>query len=183
MNLKHRILPILVLALVALPAGALDSNTANVSMNATLAPSLTVALTSGSSVNFTVVNGSTSNGDVPAVLQTSWNVNPSSTTQVKLYGYFDTPTAALSDGAGNDIPSSKVEGRMTSGSVASFTSFGQTNALGPAGGSLLLFSENVTGANKIKTRTDNLELRINLTGTTLPAGTYTGTLRIQAQAL
>lgn len=161
----------------------INSGVGNVSLNAVVAPALTVSVSSGTTVNFTLLNNAVANGDTASTIQTSWNLNPGTTTDVKLFGYFDTPTVALTDGAGNDIPSSKVEGRMSTGSPTSYTAFSQTNPLGPAGGSLLLFSEGITGGNKIKTRTDNLELRINLTGTSLPAGTYTGTLRIQAQAL
>jgi hypothetical protein len=40
---------------------------------------------------------------------------------------------------------------------------------------------NVTGANKTTTRSDNLQLQLNLTGAgVLPPGTYAGTLNIQA---
>jgi hypothetical protein len=181
--LKVLFLWVVAAALVASPAAAVDSGVASVSLNASLPAALTVSVVSGSSVNFTLANNAIATGDVPVQVQTSWNVNPGLTTSVKLFGYFDTPTAALTDGAGNNIPTSKVEGRMTTGDVGSFTPFTQTNSLGTAGGSLKLFEETVTGANKIKTRTDNLELRINLTGTTLPAGTYAGVLRLQAQAL
>jgi hypothetical protein len=172
----------LALLLASVPAAGLDSNVGNVSLNAALAESLSVNVTSGSSLTFNIANNAISNAGT-ATISTSWNLNPGLTSDVKLYGYFDTPAAALTDGGGNDIASSKVEGRMTTGTPTTFTAFSQTNPLGPAGGSLLLFSEAITGANKIKTRSDNLELQINLTGVTLPAGSYVGTLRIQAQAL
>jgi hypothetical protein len=159
------------------------SNVGNITLNATAAQTLTVAVTSGSTVNFTLTQGVAALGDVASSISTSWNLNPGTTGAVTLYGYFNTPAAALTDGV-YDIAATYVQGRMTTGSVASFTSFTQTNAVGPANGSLLLFTENVTGANKIKTRADNLELLIDLTSSaTVPASTYAGTLRIQARAL
>lgn len=155
----------------------------NVTLNATSVTTLSIAVTSGTSMNFTLMQGALANGSVAAAITTGWNVNPGKTGTVALYGYFTTPSAALAGPLVN-IPSSYVEGRMTTGSSVAYTPFTQTNPVGPAGGSLLLFSETITGVNKNKMRTDNLNLRINLTTSpTLPAGDYTGTLRIQARAL
>lgn len=170
-------------ALAATASAQVVSNIGNVSLNATLPQSVTVAVTSGSSVNFALTENTTTNGDVPAVIQTRWNLNPGQVGAVTLYGYFDVPAQALTDGGGNNIPTSWVEGQMATGIPTSYTAFTQTNPVGPAGGSLALFSANITGVNKVATRTDNLDLRINLTGQLLPASTYTGTLRIQARAL
>jgi hypothetical protein len=39
------------------------------------------------------------------------------------------------------------------------------------------------GFNRNSSHSDTLNLNINTTGLALPAGTYTGTLHIQAQAL
>lgn len=159
------------------------SNIGNVNLNAVAAQTLTVAVTSGSTVNFALAQGAAAAGDVASAISTSWNLNPGLTGAVSLFGYFDTPSAALTDGT-YDIASTYVEGRMTTGAVATFTSFTQTNAVGPANGSLLLFTEAITGVNKISTRNDNLDLQINLTASpTVPASTYTGVLRIQARAL
>ena len=87
-------------------------------------------------VNFALTENAATNGSVPTVIQTAWNVNPGLVGAVTLYGYFDVPAQALTDGGGNNIPTSWVEGQMTTG-----------------------------------------------TGQTLPAGTYTGVLRLQARAL
>jgi hypothetical protein len=189
MKVRNAITGCLVAAaiLVAIVPGAAFaqtlSNTANVALNATLAQTISVSVTSGSTVNFTLVNGSPADGDVPAVISTSWNLNPGLTGAVTLYGYFATPAQAMTDGGGNDIPTSLVLGRMATGTPTSYTAFTGTNPVGPAGGSLALFSEAITGANKIKTRSDNLDLRVDLTGQTIPAASYTGTLHIQARAL
>jgi hypothetical protein len=159
------------------------SNVANIVLAANLAQGLSVSLPSGAAVNFALANGGPVGGDVPVVISTSWNLNPGQTGAVSLYAYFSVPAQALTDGGGNSIASSLVQGRVTTGLPTTFTPFTQTNPVGPAGGSLLLFSENITGINKSKTRSDNLDLQIDLTGQAIPAGTYTGTLRIQARAL
>jgi hypothetical protein len=159
------------------------SNISNIALNATAAQTLTVSVTSGSTVNFALAQGAAAAGDVSPAISTTWNLNPGLTGAVSLFGYFNAPSAALTDGT-YDIASTYVEGRMTTGAVATYTAFTQTNAVGPANGSLLLFTEAITGANKISTRSDNLDLQINLTSSpAVPASTYTGTLRIQARAL
>ncbi|MEO8089468.1 MAG: hypothetical protein ABI703_04135 [Gemmatimonadales bacterium] len=53
-------------------------------------------------------------------------------------------------------------------------------AVGVAGGSLQLFSQNVGAGSYFGSRTDQLDLRLDLTGTTTMAGDYTGTLNLQA---
>lgn len=159
------------------------SGTASVNLNATLAQSLSISVTSGSTVNFTLSNGAAANGDVPVVVQTTWNLTPLLVGAVSLYGYFSTPAQALADASSNYITSTQVEGRMTTGTPVTYAPFTQTNPVGPAAGSLALYTELVTVLNAIKTRTDNLDLRINLTGQTIPAGTYTGVLTLQARSI
>jgi len=170
--------------LLAAPARGLTlSGVSNVTLQATKTSSLTVAIGSGTSMNFTLLQGAIANGSTAAQITSSWNVNPGKTGTVRLYAYFDTPSAALA-GATQNIASTYVEGRVTTGVPTTYTPITQTTPVGPAGGSLLLFSETITGGNKNKTRVDNLDLRINLTSSPpLAAGTYTGTLRIVVRAL
>ena len=118
----------------------------------------------------------------PVVITTSWDVNPGQTNTVNLMAYFTTPAQALV-GPATQIPASRVLGQMTTGLPVAFTAITQ-NALGgvgTAGGSLRLFAQNISGPNKKASRTDNLNLQINLTGfPTLAPGLYTGTLNLRA---
>ncbi len=175
-----------VLALFSAPGAAFAqilSPLGNLSLNAAAPSSLTISIPSGGTMNFALVDGTAANGSTAASITTSWSVNPGQTNSVQLFGYFSSPSAALA-GIGYNIASTYVEGRVATGAPTGFTPFTQTNPVGPAGGSLLLFSELITGINKNKTRTDNLEVRINLTTYPgVPAGNYTGLLRIQARAL
>lgn len=188
MYVRNAVVRCLVIALVtaglapAVAHAQVVSGIANVNMSAVMNQSVTIAVTSGSTVNFTLAENGVAAGDVPAVIQTNWNLNPGLIGAVSLYGYFDTPAQALTTG-GDDIASSLVEGRVTTGTPTTFTAFTETNPVGPAGGSLALFSTAITGLNKVGTRTDNLDLQVNLTGTTVPAGTYSGVLRLQARAI
>ena len=159
----------------------LNSNTSNVTLTATLVESLTVAAIP-SAVNFTLVNGTTADGSSAVAITTTWVLSPTRTS-VKLYGNFSSSTAALTDGGGNNIPSADVLGQVSTGSPTSYTAFTQTGPFGAASASLLLFNQSITALNLTGNRTDNLNLRIDLSSLSLPAGVYTGTLHLQAQAL
>jgi hypothetical protein len=118
-------------------------------------------------------------------ITTTW-VLSAGRTAVTLVGYFASATVALTDGAAtpDNIPASEVLGQVTTGAPTSFTAFTQTAPLGTAGAGLTLFTQGLSGANRTANRTDNLNLEINLSSQPqLPAGSYTGTLNIQAQAL
>lgn len=172
---------------VLMPAFAraqISSSSATVTLNASLAEVLTLSATPAN-VSFTLVNGGAATASAPVVISTNW-VLGSGRSAVNVYAWFATPSAALSDGGSpaNVIPSSEVYGQVTSGTPTTFTAFSQTNTLGSAAGGLQLFSQGITAANRSSSRSDNLSLKIDLTGQPqLPAATYNGTLTLQAQSL
>jgi hypothetical protein len=142
-------------------------------------------VTDDNAVTIPLVSGGTATGTSPVAITTTWLLS-ATRTAVTLVGYFSSATAALTDGAAtpNNIPASEVLGQMTTGTPASFTAFTQTAPLGLAGAGLTLFTQGLSATNRTANRTDNLNLEINLASQPqLPAGTYTGTLNIQAQAL
>jgi hypothetical protein len=164
--------------------GQLNSSTASVALSATLGESLTVSATPAT-VNFALAAGGTATGSAPVAITTTWLLKQSRA-NVVLDGYFASATAALTDGLSpaNNIPTSEVFGQVTTGTPTTYTAFTQSAALGPAGAGLTLFTQALTATNRSATRTDNLNLQINLTSQPqLPAGSYTGTLTLQAQAL
>lgn len=165
----------------------LSSNTASVALTAKLQESLTVAATPNA-VNFALVAGSKATGSAPVAITTTW-IMAGSRSSVTLTGYFTNPVAALTSGGTSpmNIASSEILGEVSTGTPTTYTAFTQTpatGAAGVAGGSLLLFKQGITSTNRSANRTDNLDLQIDLTGQPqLPAGTYTGTLNLVAQAL
>jgi hypothetical protein len=171
-------LPILILLLVGTPAQAqLNSNIAGVNLAANLTTSLTVTASPGL-VNFPLIRNGITNGSATITVNTSWTVNFLFGT-VKTYAYFTSAAAALTDGAGDNIPSSNVSGSVNGGAFGAFT--GATPFAGASGMTLLnttIFIFNMTGNHS-----DTLNMRINTTGLNLPAANYTGVLMIQAQAL
>jgi len=173
--------PALLLAgifLVASPAQAqLNSTSTGVNLNANLATSLTVNAAPGL-VNFALLASGTSTGSSVITVNTSWTMQPG-VGGVATYAYFTTAAAALTDGTGDNIPTSKVSGSINGGAFAAFTG----NSPFAAGTSLTLFSVMLTAANRNSNRSDTLNLMINTAGLALPAATYSGVLNIRAQAL
>ncbi len=142
---------------------------------------------SPSSVSFSLIAKGVATGSNAVSITTTWGGNVCIfTCTVNLYAYFSSATAALSGGGSPvvDIPSSEVLGEVPTGSPTTFTAFTQSNPLGGAGASLELFTQSFTLYTGGGSRTDSLSLEINLANQPqLPAGSYSGTLYIQAQSL
>ena len=169
--------------LLALGAPELAAQTQIISLAAAAASTLTVTIQSGAIQTIAgVADNAVNSFPSPVVIQTAWNVNPGQTNTVNLVAYFSLPAQALVSGS-TTIPSSRVLARMTTGIPTTFTAIAQNGigGIGPAGGSLGLFSVNIGGPNKNSSRTDNLDLQLDLVGLApLPAGTYAGVLNIRA---
>lgn len=161
-------------------AQVLNSGASTISLQAVLNDSITVSLSS-SAVNFNLTPGGASNpGSVGVTATTSWLLKPSAG-NLSLYAFFSSSTAALTDGAGDNIPSADFQ---ISDNAGPFTALTSTVPFGAANAGLQLWSFKITGNKRTGTATDNLNFNINLsTLPSLPAGTYTGTLTIQAQAI
>ena len=169
-----------VFALIPSRASAqLNSNIANVNLNATLNSSITITAAPGL-VNFPLLPSGLTTGSSPISITTSW-VLPVFFGTIHEYAYFSSPASALADGAGDNIPSTNVSGSFNGGAFTAFTGASPF----AAGSSMTLFNQFIFifFGNTTATRTDSLNLRINTTGLNLPAGTYTGVLHIQAQEL
>jgi hypothetical protein len=170
----------------------INSNVGTVTLNATMPESLTVGVTGGAVVNFTLAANTAANaGSTTSTILTSWVLKPGRT-QVTVWAWVPDGTAALTDGAAGDkIPASAVSATASgSGSVG-----GALNSVANGGGGVPAFitpatatgaqigSVAITGANKASSTTTTLTWNINTTGIPqLPANAYTGTVNIQAQA-
>jgi hypothetical protein len=139
---------------------------------------------SPATVDFALVSKGTAQGSSGVTVTTTWDATGDEQ-ELSLYAWLGSSSSALSDGSSPPdlIPSSAVLGQMTTGSPTSYTAFTQTTPGGIAGAGLTLLndvsvSESRDGSGS---RSDVLNLEINLSGVpTLPAGTYTGTLTLQA---
>jgi hypothetical protein len=179
-----RVGAVLVLAFAALitssQAQVLNSGASTITLQAVLSDSLTVSL-SGNAVNFTLTPGSANNpGSLGVTATTAWALKPS-VGSVRVYAFFASSAAALTDGAGNNIPSADFQ---ISNNAGPFTALTTTVPFGGANAGLLLSTTRILGNNRSGSHTDLMNFNINLTTLpSLPATTYTGTLTIQAQAI
>lgn len=169
----------LLLASVISTAQVLNSGVQTITLNANLSESISVNLSSNA-VSFTLTAGSATNdGSTGVNATTTWISKPGR--NLSVYAYFTSSTSALSDGAGNNIPSSNFLVSNNSGAFAPLTN---SVAFGGAAAGLQLYTVKITGANRTGTHADNMLFRIDLsTLPQLPAGTYAGTLNIQAQVI
>ena len=84
---------------------AVELSAQTIALNANLAESLTLTL-SANTVNFTLSAGSATNaGSAGITATTKWTL-AAGRNSVGVYAYFGSATAALTDGAGDNIPSS-----------------------------------------------------------------------------
>lgn len=157
-------------------------------VSAALAGSLTISVTAGATQSLgSVTNNTPNNFPSPVSISLTWDLLPQ-TGSVEVVGYFANPSAAMVSGPVS-IPSGWMKGRVSAAAgqnlqnmPATYTAFSQSaiGGVGTAGGSLRLFSLPVLGYSKSGTVTANLDLQLDLTGQTLSAGTYSGTLTIRA---
>jgi len=171
------------LAGTAQAQSGLLSNAATVTLSATKQASLTITINSGGTQTMTTLTDNVTNSfATPVNITTSWDINPSASA-VALVGHFSNPAQALANGS-DFISSSLVRARLgTSGAFNPFTGAavtGGASSVGVAGGTLALFTQAITGVNRRANRTDDLYLQIDLTGQTVSAGTYAGTLNLRA---
>jgi len=179
-----RIAAVLALMVAALAsrssAQVISSGAKTITLQATLPDSITISL-SGNAVNFNLTPGSATNpGSTGMTATTSWTLKPS-VGSLNLYAFFSSSTAALTDGAGDNIPSADFQ---ISDNAGPFTALTTTVPFGGANAGLQVSTVKILGNNRSGSRTDSLNFNINLsTLPSLPAGNYTGTLTIQAQAI
>jgi len=162
----------------------LASAATTVALTATKAASVSVSLPGGTSASLpgALVTGPYDFAPIPVT--TAWEVDPQRTAAVSLVAYFAQPARALAS-SGGAIPSSAVLGRVPSGGPKAFAPFAGapvsagSGMAGAAGSTLVLFTQSISGTNAVGGRSDNLQVRIDLTGAPeLPAGRYSGILNL-----
>ena len=165
---------------VASSAQVVNSGASPIALRAVLQDSVTLSL-SANAVNFNLTSGSANNpGNTTVVATTSWSLDPN-VGSVKVYAFFSSSAAALTDGAGNNIPSADFQISTNGGA---FTALTNTVPFGGSSAGLQISSTRILGNNKSGSHTDSLNFNINLAPLpNLPAGNYSGVLTLQAQAI
>ena len=154
-----------------------NSNPVGVSLRAQLDNRLTV-VAGPALVNFTLLPSGFSTGSSLVTVRTIWQL-PQLLGIVTTYAYFSSAPAALSNGAGNLIPSARVAASINGGAFQAFTA----NSPFAAGSSVMVRRTFILFFNRSGSTSDTLNLRINTTGLGLPQGFYSGVMNVQAVAI
>jgi hypothetical protein len=168
----------------------LNSNAGTAVLDATMPESLTVTVMGGAAVNFTLTPNTAANpGSTATTIRTAW-VLRRGRTRVRVWAWVPNGAAALTDGAGGNIPASAV--RAAAGGSGSPGGTLNTVASGGAGVPAFIRPAAATGVqignvrirrrNRSSSTTTTLTWNINTVGVPLTAPSYTGTVNIQAQA-
>jgi hypothetical protein len=173
---------LLVLGFAPVLSAQLNSSTQAINITAHTAESISVSLTAGSTVTFTLpaTLGNVILGSATPAWTTSW-VLQSSRTAVKTYVYFVTPTALIGLNAANVIPGTGFLGTANGGSQTAFTA-AAVSAFGMGGAGMLVSTTTINSANLTGSKNDSLVLGLQAIGSLYTPDTYTGSLFIQAQA-
>lgn len=180
MSRMQGMLPLALLGiLTALPGSSqaqVNSNSASVTLNATVADYIAINA-SPANVAFNLVPGTGPTAGAPSLnLNCIWSLSGGPT--MSIWAFFSNAASALTDGSGNDIPSANVFADLNGSGPQAFTA---TGPFGGAGAGLRLMQLPAAASGN---QNDTLDLSIDLTTQpTLPAGTYTGILNIQGQAI
>lgn len=168
---------VLLILLVSAAFAQNNSAVSNVAITATLPEVLTVSLDQ-SAITFALTAGSATNpGSTAVTATTSWALG-AGRSDVKLYAYFDTAAAALTNSAVN-IAGTTITAKVGGVSVGNFAT-----DLSLPGTGLTVFDLAIIAANRTGSRVSSVTLNIDLTSLlTLPVGAYTGTLHFMAQAI
>jgi hypothetical protein len=168
------------LCLPVAQAQAIVSSTANVQLSYVVGESITVT---GAPPTLTFA-GAPTPATGALTITTSW-VLASTRTRVDTNLFFGTPTAALTDGNGHNIPASQVFANLNGGTYSPCNTNPAADVAGvaTAGGTCNVgFGVAITPANLTASHTDVFILQLQGIGV-LPAGTYTGQLSIVAGAV
>jgi hypothetical protein len=162
------------------PADAIVSAVSSVQLSYVVGESLTITGVPPS-LTFT---GSPIPATGPLSVTTTW-VLTSSRSRVDIALFFQTPSAALTDGAGDNIPSSQVFANINGGTFSACNSSavapelsGSTVSGGICGANA---NTAITTANDSGNRTDSFVFQLQGLGA-LPAATYTGQINLIAGA-
>ena len=146
-----------------------------IQLNAVLPGQLKLSL-SNAALDIKVDDPSQSSRIATVPLISSWVLN-SSTSNVELVGYFDSPLTALADNAGHSIPASHVLGGLQADTMSPFV---ETSRVGTANASRTFFRQEISRQNVVNSRKDTLQIQISrIDDLGAPAAEYHGVLHLR----
>lgn len=174
---------VLFVARVAVPRAAAaqqHSNIANTTINMTVGESITIIPpTQAITLNYT--SGATSTPPQTFQITTLWQLS-NAHTSMHINWWFASSVAALSAGANANIPSSQVQSNINGGPYSACAAGADVLVPGAVSGSTCNVGLVIplTAANFAGQESDTIGIQLSGLSTTLPAGTYAGTLNLQA---
>ena len=154
---------------------SLHSSRAAIQLNATLPAQLRLSL-SDINLDFKVSDPTQTSAVVAVPVTSSW-VLDSSSNNVELVGYFDSPTVAMQDNAGHFIPANHVMGGLADEAMMPFV---ETSQVGAANASRTFFRQHVSRQNVSASRTDTLKVQLGrIDDIGAPASEYRGILHLR----
>jgi hypothetical protein len=163
---------VVMLAMSGVANAQINSNIATVTVNFSQSESLSV-LASPATLTFNAAGVA----NAPLSVTVNWNL-AQSRSHIEPYLYFASSNA-LTDGTGDNIPASSFGADCGAG-TATFAN-GGTVPFGPADWGVDIGTIPVTAGNYTGTHTSSCQLSFS-GAAALPAGSYTGTLNVEAQA-
>ena len=173
-------LAIIAVALATTPAAAQNSNVGTVNINANLPEAITVNLTNNTNVTISLASNTATNTQTsPAIgVTTAWVLNPGRTA-VKVF--IDSTQANPLTNTTDTIPATSI--KISNALAGPYTALTAGGAPFGVAGAQIGGSTTITGTNRSGSRTDNVFIAIDTTfNAQLSAGTYSGSLNVQAQA-
>lgn len=174
---------VLLSTMLAVPFAAAaqqHSNIANTTITMNVGESITIIPpTQAVTLNYT--SGATSTPPQTFQITTLWQL-ASTHTLLDVNWWFASSTSALSNGAGGNIPSSEVFSNINGSAYSGCTAAADPLVPGAVSGSTcnVGLSIHLSASNYASQETDTIGLEMQGLPLTLAAGTYTGTLNIQA---
>lgn len=156
-----------------------QSNAVTVTLTARKNPVITLTAASAAlALTGGIADNSAANQFPQLALNLDWTLTGGSSLQ--LVGWFANGAQALANGT-NFIPSSRVEGRLSTAATWNAFTGAAVGGVGVAGSSLVLDNIPLTAANLTGTAARAVDLRLNLVGAPVTvAGDYVGTLNLRA---
>ncbi|HEY1261893.1 MAG TPA: hypothetical protein VGF06_00130 [Terriglobales bacterium] len=180
MNMMLAGLLALCIATISTPKAAaadsgLNSAKAAIQLRATLPAQLKLSL-ADISLNISVADPA-QNSQVVSVPVTSTWVLDSTTSNVELVGYFDSPQAAMMDRAGHAIPADHVLGGLVNESMLPFV---ESSRVGTDNASRTFFRQQISNQNVSASRTDTVQIQLRrIDDIHAPASQYRGVLHLR----
>lgn len=163
-------------------AGQVSSQAAKVNVSMNVAESITIQPSVQTLAGF-VYNASSGTTDQKTFqLTTSWNLAPGHTAMDANF-WFSTPTAALTDGAGHNIPSSEFYLQVDAGTMQACNFNGAADVpAATAGGTCNAGISYPISTQLTGSQTDTMTVELQGLPTNLSPANYTGVLNVQAGA-